>query len=230
MSSDSAPPPDDHPIVQTVAEPLQQLLKKNAEERVRRNTGQSDSTTLPFRPTGRQPLVRLTILDDGCRQEGETVRIRSQVFSIGRDDGDLRIPFDADMSGRHAQLDCRFQLGEYRWFLTDLASTNGTFLRAYRVTLRDGAELILGSRRYHFRGPETSTPPGFRPEETISYRPRNLAKALIIMCDLSKSVHRHRLHSLFGSRKDSSADMRIAMSASTIRFFRHSTLASTVTN
>lgn len=155
----------DEPIVQTVAEPLHQILKKAAAEAAgspepepapapAARTKPVAPKTLAFRPTGRQPLATLTILDDGDRKEGELVRIRDSRLVIGRDEGDVRIPFDTDISGQHAELRCQAQGGKFQWYLIDLGSTNGTFLRAYRASLSKKMELVLGSRRYQFQLPE----------------------------------------------------------------------------
>jgi pSer/pThr/pTyr-binding forkhead associated (FHA) protein len=102
----------------------------------------------------RQPVALLTVLDDGSRDEGETIRIRSPRFTIGREKGDLTIPFDSDISGSHAELRCQKQKGRYRWFLVDGGSTNGTFLRTYRASLSREMEITLGSRRYLFQLPD----------------------------------------------------------------------------
>ena len=96
----------------------------------------------------------LTVLDDGSREQGEVIRIRDGRLTIGRDQGDVRIPFDSDMSGQHAELRCQKQKGRLRWYLIDRKSTNGTFVRAYRASLSRESELILGSRRYLFQMPE----------------------------------------------------------------------------
>jgi pSer/pThr/pTyr-binding forkhead associated (FHA) protein len=144
---------ENEPIIQTVSEPLQKLQKKGTHRPPNANADRSPQTR-PFHPVNRQPLATLTILDDGSREEGETIRIRSKSFVIGREKGDVTIPFDNDMSSQHAELRCYFQNGEYRWYLIDLASTNGTFLRAYRATLAKDHEILLGSRWYRFQLPK----------------------------------------------------------------------------
>jgi len=141
---------DNEPIIETVSEPLQKILKEAAG---RKPPAGGSGQTRMFHPANRQPLATLTILDDGSRDAGETIRIRSKSFTIGREKGDLTIPFDNDISGQHAELHCYFQKGEYRWYLIDLASTNGTFLRAYRATLAKDHEILLGSRWYRFQLP-----------------------------------------------------------------------------
>lgn len=152
MNQNSDPQSSDEPIVQTVAEPLQQILQEAAA--IAKAPKNQAARTLPFRPTSRQPLATLTVLDDGSKEEGETIRIRDSRFVIGREKGDLTIPFDSDISGKHAELRCQKQKGKYRWYLIDLKSTNGTFLRAYRASLSREMELLIGSRRYMFQLPE----------------------------------------------------------------------------
>src|SRR5689334_8946084 len=83
----------------------------------------------PFRPLERPPMALLTVIDDGD-DSGETVRIRSSSFVIGRVEGDLVIPHDGGISGRHAEIVRRPEGGQFRWYLRDLQSTNGTFVRA----------------------------------------------------------------------------------------------------
>ena len=140
-------------MIQTVAEPLQQYLKETQQQEPAGQPARSDAP-LPYRPANRQPLAGLTVLDDGSREEGETIRIRDSKFVIGREKGDLSIPFDGDMSGNHAELRCQKQKGRFRWFLIDRKSTNGSFVRAVRASLSRETELIIGGRRYLFQLPE----------------------------------------------------------------------------
>lgn len=147
---------DNEPIIQTVAEPLQQYLQRRAAPPAPSESPATASSpnVMAFRPTNRQPLAMLTILDDGSRDEGETIRVRDSRLTIGREKGDLTIPFDADISGQHAELRCQKQKGRFRWFLIDRKSTNGTFVRAFRASLSRETELIIGGRRYLFQLPE----------------------------------------------------------------------------
>jgi FHA domain len=50
---------------------------------------------------------------------------------------------------RTGRLDRR-SAGRFRWHLTDLQSTNGTFVRIGNALLRHQQELLIGSRRYRF--------------------------------------------------------------------------------
>ena len=97
-------------------------------------------------------MALLYVLDDG-EDSGEIVRIRPNSFVIGRVDGNLTIPHDNGISGRHVELSRRFENGEHCWYLKDLQSTNGTFVRASTVTLSHEQELLIGSRRFRFDVP-----------------------------------------------------------------------------
>ena len=94
-------------------------------------------------------MALLCLQDDGD-DSGEWIRIRTSKTLIGRTEGDLRIPHDAMISGRHAELTRALDRGRYRWSLTDLESSNGTFARISRAVLHHNQELLLGSRRYRF--------------------------------------------------------------------------------
>ena len=81
-----------------------------------------------FRPSLRPPTAVLIVCDDGS-EEGETIRIRKERFVIGRTEGDLTIGHDSQISSRHAELRQVLVREKYRWILTDLKSTNGTYVR-----------------------------------------------------------------------------------------------------
>ena len=105
--------------------------------------------SLPFRPVRRPPMALLCILDDG-RSDGEWVRIRGDGVVIGRGEGDVVIPHDTMMSGRHAEVERRAIQGRYRWLITDLDSTNGTFVRVSSAVLKQGTEVLVGGRKLRF--------------------------------------------------------------------------------
>lgn len=157
MSSDSTN--DDEPIIETTAEPLHQYLQKAAQQSspTPKATVEAEEPlkNVPVLvPRNRQPVAMLIVLDDGSREQGERIRIRTPSFAIGRERGDLKIPIDSDMSSSHAELICKKAKGQFRWYLKDCKSTNGTFVRAYRASLTKNMELLLGNRRYQFRMPE----------------------------------------------------------------------------
>src|SRR5262245_61240417 len=109
----------------------------------------AESDARPERPSLRPPMALLCILDDG-KAEGEWVRLRGDRCVIGRTEGDVRIPHDGQMSGRHAEISRQKGPKGYRWLLTDLQSSNGTFVRAGSTVLRSGNELLIGQGRYRF--------------------------------------------------------------------------------
>jgi hypothetical protein len=113
----------------------------------------------PFRPTARPPIAFLPVCDDGS-PDGELVRVRGGRFVIGRADGDLRLPHDDQVSGRHAEIVRESAGGRHRWVVTDLGSTNGLFVRARRARLDDRTEFLVGRGRYLFAGPKGDFAPG----------------------------------------------------------------------
>jgi pSer/pThr/pTyr-binding forkhead associated (FHA) protein len=116
----------------------------------------------PERPLLRPPVALLCVLDDG-KTDGEWVRLRADRTVIGRTEGDVRIPHDGVVSGQHAELVRQRVSNGFRWFLVDLKSTNGTFVRIGSTLLRHENEFLIGSGYYRF---ETATaavtlpPPG----------------------------------------------------------------------
>jgi pSer/pThr/pTyr-binding forkhead associated (FHA) protein len=139
--------------------------------------------TLPFRPTLRPSMALLTVLDDGD-DSGELVRIRGESFVIGRVDGNLVIPHDGGMSGRHAEVLRRYEAGHYAWHLRDLQSTNGTFVRAAGGILKDRQELLIGGCRYRFDAAAPIPDPGPQGSTTSTRKWQSLSSA-----DLVQSLH-----------------------------------------
>jgi len=79
-------------------------------------------------------LYSLEVLHEGVRP-GRTIVHAGPVVSIGRTGCDLSIPNDSTISARH----CEVSLGEAGALLTDLNSSEGTYIR-----LAPGAERCLG--------------------------------------------------------------------------------------
>ncbi len=94
-------------------------------------------------------MALLTVLFDG-RDEGDVIPLRSDRTLLGRTDGTVLVPHDGMMSSRHAEITRVFDRGRWRWFLTDLDSTNGTYVRVSTALLKHEQEFLLGSRRYRF--------------------------------------------------------------------------------
>jgi pSer/pThr/pTyr-binding forkhead associated (FHA) protein len=94
-------------------------------------------------------MAVLYLFDDDQRTY-EPLRIRQTPFVIGRQDGDLVVGHERQMSRRHARID-RVQEGDiWRWYLGDLRSTNGTFIRTKQASLEDGVEVLLGGELVRF--------------------------------------------------------------------------------
>lgn len=128
-----------------------------------------DEQTRPDRPRERPPMALVCILDDGSA-EGEWRRLRNDRYVLGRSEGDILIPHDVMMSGRHAELQRRATSAGPRWVLVDLQSTNGTFVRVARTVLTDHTEVLIGAGRYRFEEPGDSPTPG--PEGPANQPPR----------------------------------------------------------
>lgn len=72
---------------------------------------------------------------------GEVVPLGAGANAIGRETGEVAFPADRYVSGRHARID----VGESAVTLTDLGSSNGTFLRANGPTeIGPGDQVLLG--------------------------------------------------------------------------------------
>lgn len=107
------------------------------------------TTTLSYRPTSRPPMASLKIFHDGM-QAFTMTHIMADRFTIGRSEGDLLIPHDLQISSRHVEIERQHKDGNYRWFLADLGSRNGTFVQIERAPLRDQDELLIGRNSYRF--------------------------------------------------------------------------------
>jgi len=103
----------------------------------------------PYRPSTRPPMAVLAALDDN-QKSYELTRIRGDSCVIGRDDGDVTIPHEIHMSGRHAEIVRKEVEDTFRWYLRDLGSTNGTFVKADWIRLKEGDEFIVGSQHMRF--------------------------------------------------------------------------------
>ncbi|WP_406698150.1 FHA domain-containing protein [Singulisphaera sp. Ch08] len=118
----------------------------------RAGTDRVADETPVFRPVSRPPMALLHVLDDGDTT-GEVIRIRGDSFLIGRVEGNLIIPHDSGMSGRHAEIVRRNDGRAWSWHLRDLGSTNGTFVRASTVLLHQDQEFMVGTRLFRFDAP-----------------------------------------------------------------------------
>ncbi len=81
---------------------------------------------------------------------GKRVQLSRQKYSVGRGtDADLSVPRDS-VSRKHAEV---LQDSSGNWVVTDLGSTNGTFVNEQRITrqvLADGDQVRFGDAIYKF--------------------------------------------------------------------------------
>lgn len=122
----------------------------------------------PFRPLIRPLVPRLTLLDDGEVSGGETIRLREAVTLIGRTEGQIRLPHDPLVSGRHAEIVREGAMRPHRWLLRDLGSSNGTFVRCARTLLRPESLVMLGGRRFRFQPVEANAVGAGMPAGTLA--------------------------------------------------------------
>ncbi|MCC7334694.1 MAG: FHA domain-containing protein [Pirellulaceae bacterium] len=102
-----------------------------------------------YRPSVRAPMGVVKLFHDG-QQTYTPYPVMADRFRIGRVDGDLIVPHDFWMSGRHAEIQRRKRGDQYYWYLVDLGSTNGTFVQVDFAVLRHQDEVFLGQERYRF--------------------------------------------------------------------------------
>jgi hypothetical protein len=128
-----------------------------------------------YRPSNRPPVLMLTIYDDG-ETNGEVIRVRDDRFTIGRAEGDLRLPHDDLISGRHVAFTRQVIKGKSVWVVNDLQSRNGLFVRVSKAPLQHLGEFLIGSGRYRLEAPGTAQQPtaGLSSEES-SRPPATLA-------------------------------------------------------
>jgi pSer/pThr/pTyr-binding forkhead associated (FHA) protein len=108
----------------------------------------------PFRPVHRSRVPVLIVLDDGCSDRGEKVRLREKRITIGRSESHVCIPHDSQISKQHAEI---VRVGDgidAFWQLRDLGSANKTFVRCREIVLQPTSRFLLGSYFFHFRPAE----------------------------------------------------------------------------
>jgi pSer/pThr/pTyr-binding forkhead associated (FHA) protein len=168
------PFPEDEPHAGTRLESVEEV--RRALEHAPTVREQAGRETLPYRPSGRPPMALLGVLDDG-KQDGEWLRLRADRTVLGRTQGDVQIPHDPLMSSRHAEIVREGKEGRFRWFLVDLNSTNGTFVRVNDTPLRQGQEVLVGGRRFKFEEPAVPPPPAGEEGEEGTRGWRNVSAA-----------------------------------------------------
>ncbi len=112
--------------------------------------GDADKTVLLSAPA---TALAWLVITSGPRR-GTLCTIRGDQMTIGRDpDNDLIID-DPAVSGRHAKIKVEKEEGEEGFFLYDLASTNGTFIRGEKILrhrLQDGDRILFGQTEAIFK-------------------------------------------------------------------------------
>ncbi|MEZ6046447.1 MAG: FHA domain-containing protein [Planctomycetaceae bacterium] len=138
-------------FAETLLETEEEIL--NALRESLKNQGKSTpSSSLPFTPQHRPPMLILTLFDDNGA-EGEQIRIRTPRFVIGRTEGHLQLGLDRQVSSRHVEIAYKDVKNNKGWYLTDLDSRHGLFLRVKKTLLLDRTEILVGSGRYQFLAP-----------------------------------------------------------------------------
>jgi predicted component of type VI protein secretion system len=80
---------------------------------------------------------------------GEIFPLHAGENAIGREGGDITFPADRYVSGRHARLD----VGDAEVVLTDLGSSNGTFVKVTGATpVGAGDQLLVGAQLLRIEG------------------------------------------------------------------------------
>lgn len=112
-------------------------------------TAEPEVQTPRYCPSVRAPMAVLKLFHDGATTSNQYA-VMADRFRIGRVEGDLVVPHDFWMSGRHAEIQRRKIGNNYRWFLVDLKSRNGTFVQIEFASLKNNDELFIGQERYRF--------------------------------------------------------------------------------
>ncbi len=108
--------------------------------------------SVPFSPRRRPSYPQLCILDDASENE-ETLRLRSDRLTIGRENCDLSFPAEGLMSRQHAMISLQeVSPDHWSWVLEDLSSRNGVFVRCKEFSLRPGNEFLIGGTKLLMHG------------------------------------------------------------------------------
>lgn len=107
------------------------------------------ASPITYRPSMRPPIGMLRVLDDD-QSKGEIVRIRKAEFVIGREQGDLTISHDMQISARHAAILRVDNPSGSTWYLHDLRAANGVFIRVKRIDLKGGERFMLANSLVRF--------------------------------------------------------------------------------
>jgi len=118
-----------------------QLLRLETVGRAHVSTLGKDGTRLLGSPPPEGDFVLVQLSASGRVQD--RYHLPGAGVVLGRDHGDVRFPADRYVSGRHAKI----TISRGRATLTDLGSSNGTWLRVRKPsTMDEGDEIYLGSQ------------------------------------------------------------------------------------
>ena len=118
-----------------------QLLRLESAGHTHVETTGKDGTRVLGSPPPEGDLVLVQLSASGRVQDRYHLPAKGAV--LGRDNGEVRFPVDPYISGRHATVTAEHG----RTTLTDLGSSNGTWLRLRRAApVRPGDEIYLGSQ------------------------------------------------------------------------------------
>lgn len=163
-------PTNRHTILESSSDGLAPNVRSQPSGRRTKRIYSTD--TQPFHPTQRPPVAILTIFDDGKRS-GETIRIRTDQFQIGRTEGDVCIPHDDLISARHVSIGKHLDGRMPYLTITDLQSRNGMYVKVNKARLENGAEILIGAGHYRFERPEppsdSSEPAADQPPQTLAF-------------------------------------------------------------
>ncbi|PQO38450.1 FHA domain-containing protein [Blastopirellula marina] len=132
---------------------------------LRKSTHEEQPDAELFRPTQRPPVTILTVCDDGKRT-GEVFRIRTNVFQIGRTEGDLCLPHDEQISSRHVTITRQLDGQQPQLVIEDLKSRNGVYFKIRKARLEHQAELLIGAGKYRFELPQGIASQASRPDNS----------------------------------------------------------------
>lgn len=81
----------------------------------------------------------------GRDQDGSAFPLFGDAVTLGRERGDILFPEDGYVSGQHARVSLR----DGRFYLTDLSSSNGTFIRVRgERAIKPGAAILMGQQLF----------------------------------------------------------------------------------
>ncbi len=112
-------------------------------EKVKSKAPGSDGVLLMGSPAA--TYVGRIVLLTGKTATGNAYVVSSEGLQLGRERGDIIFPDDGYVSGLH----CKIHSDTKNVYLTDLGSSNGTFVRIEKETeLADGSCLLMGQQLY----------------------------------------------------------------------------------